>query len=394
MMADLSRPKGHRPRWNYALVLSLCVFFTLSCEEQVSKIEPAHARAIGPGPWPATKIKLLFDGDLGPDPCDYTTLSMLHEYHRRGMIELVGTIGTTPDSYQAATFSLYNPIYGNQIPFGVYRRSDSVSYGWPVRLMYRIALLATTYANPNRVLSEKYAIANLPTAEKAPGPVETYRRLLSEAEDRSITIYAAGPLFNFPPLLESKPDRYSHLDGRALLKKKVKEFFFMGGYFPTSSDFPLYKRTSGAEYNWWALRQAGVTQTTIDTLAEMGKPMTYVGFEVGERIPVGREIIRRLGRNHPTSDAYYNYRSTYDGESEEGREISKDNPSFDDVALYHLVEGGAGKHFGKVSGSVRIDEGGANSWVGNGGAESYLTLLPGAETELIEILTDRITGNF
>jgi len=44
------------------------------------------------------------------------------------MIEVVGTIGVTLDPYQAATFSLYNQIYGNQIPFGAYRRSDSVSY--------------------------------------------------------------------------------------------------------------------------------------------------------------------------------------------------------------------------------------------------------------------------
>jgi hypothetical protein len=384
-------PKGKRARI-LALILALGVFLVLSCGEHASRIEPVPAREIGPGPWPTTGIKLLYDGDLGPDPCDYTTLSMLYEYHRRGMIELIGMIGVTPDPYQAATFSLYNQIYGSQIPFAVYRRgSDDVSYSRPVRLMYRVALLATTYANPNRVLSEKYAIARPPGAEDVPGPVEVYRRLLSEAEDDSITIFAAGPLLNFPSLLDSAADRFSQLDGRTLLRKKAKEFFFMGGSFPTSSDSLLLSRTSGAEYNWWALRQAGVTQQTIEALVELGKPVTYVGFEVGERLPVGREIVRRLGRDHPTSDAYYQYRATYDAES---GEISGDNPAFDDVALYHLVEGGIGSYFGTVSGSVRIDERGANRWVENEGRERYLTLLPGAESELIEILTDRITGDF
>ena len=41
---------------------------------------------------------------------------MLHEYHRHGMIELVGVVGETPDSYLASTFSIYNQLYKNDIP--------------------------------------------------------------------------------------------------------------------------------------------------------------------------------------------------------------------------------------------------------------------------------------
>ena len=35
------------------------------------------------------KIRLIYDGDIGPDPCDFSTLSMLHQFHSKGMIELV-----------------------------------------------------------------------------------------------------------------------------------------------------------------------------------------------------------------------------------------------------------------------------------------------------------------
>lgn len=38
---------------------------------------------------PTAKIGLIYDGDLGPEPCDFTTLSMLHQFHSKGMIELV-----------------------------------------------------------------------------------------------------------------------------------------------------------------------------------------------------------------------------------------------------------------------------------------------------------------
>jgi hypothetical protein len=36
------------------------------------------------------KIKLIYDGDIGPDPCDFPVLSLLHEYQRHGLIELLG----------------------------------------------------------------------------------------------------------------------------------------------------------------------------------------------------------------------------------------------------------------------------------------------------------------
>ena len=47
----------------------------------------------------AEPVKLIYDGDIGPDPCDFSTLSMLHQYHNKGMIDLIGVIGSTPDRY-------------------------------------------------------------------------------------------------------------------------------------------------------------------------------------------------------------------------------------------------------------------------------------------------------
>ena len=41
-------------------------------------------------------INLLYEGDIGPDPCDFSTISVLHEYHRRGMINLVGVARRMP----------------------------------------------------------------------------------------------------------------------------------------------------------------------------------------------------------------------------------------------------------------------------------------------------------
>ncbi len=119
--------------------------------------------------------------------------------------------------------------------------------------------------------------------------------------------------------------------------------------------------------------------------------MTYVGYKVGLKVPVGRKIVRRLGRDHPTSEAYFQFRLTYGGE---GEDLASDNPAFDDVALYYVVEGGEGRFFDRNHGHAVINDDGANTWEPEGTSEGYLTLLPGVEDELIDVITDRVTGFF
>ncbi len=369
----------HRSKLIAAFVVIAVVFAAFSCASD-------DTGSTG------SDIKLIYDGDIGPDPCDFSTLSLLHEYHNKGMIDLVGVIGATPDPYLASTFSIYNQIYGNNIPIGAYSDgSDDIAFSQRIKRAYSSAILFTTYANPNETIYEKYGNSETRTLDDIAGTVELYRKLLSGAEDNSITIYAAGQLFNFPALLTSQADQYSPLNGEELVQSKVKEFVFMGGDYPCSAANPPHDVMAGAEYNWWALGEKDITRKVISTLARMGKPITYVGFEVGERILVGREIVRRLGRDHPTSEGYYQYVATYDGQ---GVELKADNPAFDEAGLYYLVEGGLGTYFDRVFGSVQIDENGANTWVTDEGTEAYITLRSGVEDELAGVITDRVTGRF
>lgn len=341
-------------------------------------------------------IKLIYDGDIGPDPCDFSTLSVLHEYHNRGMIDLVGVIGETPDPYLASTFSIYNQVYGNDIPIGAYR--DDVAnprISESIKQEYRQALSRFCHADPNKTIYEKYGNSDTKTQSDVLDSVETYRMLLAEEMDDSITIYAAGQLYNFESLVLSPPDQYSPLDGTELLKRKVKEFVFMGGYFPNSSDSPWYADSSGAEWNWWAFRSKNTTRKALKTLASMGKPITYVGAEQGPRVLVGREVVERLGRNHPTTESYYlfNVISEVTKDSSEFQ-LVKENPAFDELALFHVVEDGVGEYFDRIPGRVEVDENGANRWLPGSSNESYLVIRDGVEEDLREIITSRITGGF
>jgi hypothetical protein len=129
----------------------------------------------------------------------------------------------------------------------------------------------------------------------------------------------------------------------------------------------------------------------------MERPMTYIGFEQGIRIHVGREIAKKLGRKHPTTESYYCYRATANippDDADKVPQLMHDNPAFDDLGLFYAVEGGVGKYFRQVRGRVQVNEKGANTWLADErGNESYITIIPGVEEKLREVIVDRITGS-
>ena len=342
----------------------------------------AEPPADGSSPQPAakTKIKLIYDGDIGPDPCDFTTLSMLHEYHRHGLIELLGVAGETPDPHLASTFSIYNQVYKNDIPIGAYRpQTWGAIFSDDVVKRYQKVAREGCHAEHKNIF-EKYGNSTTQTAEKVVEPVALYRKLLA----------AAGQLFNFPALLASPADKISPLTGRQLVAAKVKEVVFMGGCFPDSKG-KQFQGTDGAEWNWWAFANRNTTKNTLETPASLGKPLTYIGWEQGVKVPIGKELTQKLGRNHPTTESYFLMRHV----PFKATQLPADNPAFDDLGLFYAVERGVGTYFHKVRGRVRVDEKGANDWLPDeNGKEAYITVIPGKEAELRKILSDRITGNY
>ncbi|MCP5027751.1 MAG: hypothetical protein GY929_15865 [Actinomycetia bacterium] len=334
------------------------------------------------------RLRIIYDADLGPDPCDFSTVSMLHEYHARGLIELVACIGETPDPDLASSFAVYNRLHGNDIPIGApVDGGPDLSFEERGRKVYDDTLERTTHRRQNEVIRERYGDSTTNDQRSVP-PVECYRRILAANHQRDIVIFAAGPLYNLPALLESEPDDISPLTGEELVARSVGALQIMGGAFPSSAEIIGNPMTDGAEWNFWALDTPGVTAVTIDRLTTLGIPMTFVGYEVGRPVKVGREVIRRLGRQHPTSESFFQYVFT----AKDGLELTAENAAFDEVALFHLVEGKTGDWFGEVEGRPLIEAGGVNTWTADG-PHRYLTLRAGAEVELVGLITDRITGH-
>ena len=74
--------------------------------------------------------------------------------------------------------------------------------------------------------------------------VEAYRKVLSEAEDRSVVISAIGFATNLANLLQSEGDSYSPLNGWDLVATKVKTVVWQGGWYPPMHGF------GSQTYNW------------------------------------------------------------------------------------------------------------------------------------------------
>jgi len=161
------------------------------------------------------KMKVIFDTDMESDVDDTGALAMLHALADNGEVEILATLSSSLNPWSVPTIDVINTFYGRpDIPIGnkktkgVYRNSK--------------------YA---RKISEAFE-QDIGLAEQAPDAVDVYRKVLSQQEDNSVVIVSLGYLSNLKALLESGPDRYSQLTGKALVRQKVKTYYCMGGRYP------------------------------------------------------------------------------------------------------------------------------------------------------------------
>src|SRR6185295_11094338 len=82
---------------------------------------------------------------------------------------------------------------------------------------------------------------------------EVYRKVLASQPDKTVTIITVGFLTNLSALLQSPPDKYSRLNGKELIKRKVKQLLCMAGRFPSGSEFNVKMDAVASQFvfnNW------------------------------------------------------------------------------------------------------------------------------------------------
>lgn len=219
-------------------------------------------------------ISVIFDSDMGPDYDDVGAITLLHTYADSGYVKILATIASTKYEGVAGVFNVLNTYF---------KRPDIV-IGVPKGKA--LELKDSQHWTDTLLLKYPHTIKK---NDEVLNATEVYRRSLASQPDRSVTIITVGFLTNLADLLQSPPDKYSKLDGKELVKQKVKQLVCMAGSFPAGNEFNVRMDAAASQYvftNW---------QT----------PVLFSGVEIGFTIKTGLPLVNEQSiKNSPVKDVY------------------------------------------------------------------------------------------
>ena len=249
----------------------------------------------------AEPVKVIFDTDMLTDFDDVGALASLHAMADAGECEILATVSCTRGNASVGAIEIINAYYGrSEIPVGVSKELGVIGE-WGCRDGHK-ATAEEIAAAMAKGKSEgdgghyKYRklCADYPQwvrhadSDDAPDANEVYRRVLSVQPDGSVVICSVGFLTNLRRLLETKGDRYSPLDGKALVAKKVKRWVAMACAYPR-----------GCEYN--SMMDPPSSRLA---LAEWPTPVVISDFQYGCDVFSGRAVAEMEGARNPVKDVF------------------------------------------------------------------------------------------
>ena len=267
--------------------------------------------------------RIIFDTDLGPDYDDVGALAFLHAMADSGKIEILATVASNKHELVAPSIEVINTYFGRpDLAIGA-PVSQAVNTGSPYHWADSITL--------------KYPHTITSTSE-VEDAVKLYRKILNSQPDKSVTILTVGFLTNLRNLLISKPDSISHLAGKDLVLKKVKNLVSMAGRFPDGKEYNIEMDSIAAEYvyrNWPG-------------------EIIFTGFETGAEIKTGLRLINSNIQDSPVKDAFQ-ISMTLSEDDKNGR------MSWDQTAVLIAVYG-TEDFFDIAKGTIIVQKDGTNRW--------------------------------
>lgn len=269
-------------------------------------------------------LAIIFDSDMGPDYDDVGAIAMLHAFADSGYIKILATVASTKYEGVAAVFNVFNTYF---------KRSETliaVPKGKAVELKDQQHWTDTLLSkHPHRIQKN----------DEVPDAVDLYRKVLAAQPNKTVTIVTTGFLTNLSVLLQSTPDQYSKLNGKELVKQKVKQLVCMAGRFPSGSEFNVNRDAAASQFvfnNW-------------------NTPVLLSGFEIGMKIKTGLPLIHNQEiKNSPVKDVF-RICIPLSAEDSAGRK------SWDETAVLVAVKGY--KPWYKVEkGKIVVADDGSNTW--------------------------------
>ena len=182
-------------------------------------------------PKPAAAI---LDCDLGSSTDDLFALTMLYDAHQKGLVNFKAVMIDRGGLENLRLADIVNTYYGfpnlaiGQVHDAPKSPQVFIPY-WKIAKPEEFKEMPTfkrTYTDEQ--------LQQLPFAETL------YREILAKEPDSSVVVFSIGFPTNIAHLLETKADKYSDLDGVALVAKKVKALYIMGGELSLDTPEPDY----------------------------------------------------------------------------------------------------------------------------------------------------------
>ena len=297
----------------------------------------------------AEPVKMIFDTDMGNDIDDAMALVMIHNLAKRNAVELLAVTSTKDNPLSAAYIDALNTYYGfPDIPIGVVRDGATPEEG-------RYNAFATkTDAEGNFLYPH-----DLKSGEDAPEAVGLIRKTLAAQPDGSVMLVQVGFFTNFSRLLDSKPDEHSDLEGKALIKAKVKELVIMAGAFQT-----IRYGTQHLEYN--VVKDIPSAQKLAK---EWPTRVVWSGYEIGIHSTYPwKSIVEDYDyiENHLIKDSYIAYAPT----------TPHDRPTWDLSCVLYATYPDRDYFFLSPPGSVAVNDEGRTDFkpAKEGGKDVYLIM--------------------
>lgn len=186
----------------------------------------------------AEPINLILDADFGSSTDDLFALMMINHFMEEGRVDLKGVIVDREGAKNAGVVDIFNTYYGHpNVPVGLERNGVKnprcfIPYNG-------ICDLKDVHGNPmfKRSFDENKCMEGY----------KLYRKLLSEAKDKSITVVAIGFMTTIAQLFESGADEYSKEKGVDLFGKKVKAVYIQSGRFEAGDSLSGYNMRAASK---------------------------------------------------------------------------------------------------------------------------------------------------
>lgn len=288
---------------------------------------------------PQQPVKMIFDTDMGADIDDALALSVIHGLQNRGEAELLATTSSKDHPASASVIDMINTWFGRGcIPVGRVKDGKGQDAG-------RYLMQCVEAKNADGSVRFKHSVT---PETKTMEAVALMRKTLAAQPDGSVVLVVVGQQTNAARLLQSKPDEFSPLSGRDLIKRKVKMLSVMAGSFikPEEGFVP---GGDGVEWNVKVdleaariVMQEWPTQMVVCPY-NLGKQLLFPGYSIEKDFDNGAP--------HPVAYAWKHY-----------IQMPYDRPSWDLVSALYPVRPNRNYFNETPRGTISVDEKGVTTF--------------------------------